>query len=130
MTPFEYSILIFCILLVGSIVLLYKNRPKKLPPKTYQIYATKIHDTCTLDAEHAVIESHKLFVLALKKLSGKKENAAKIIARHQKRFPNIKKVWAAHRLRNQLAHEIGIKITEKEAEHIRQTYINALKTLL
>jgi hypothetical protein len=129
MSPFEYIVILFFLLLIGSGVILFGFRKKKLKPEIYETYSTRIHDTCTLDAAHSIMESHKLFVIALKTIGGQNKNAAKVIAQHQKRFPNIKKIWTAHRLRNQLAHEIGIKVTDNDAEKIRQTFIQALKSL-
>lgn len=112
---------------LGGIFLLWVFRTRYLDEKTVQIFQKKIEQTRAYDPSHAILESHKLFVLALKNLGGQNLPAAKIIARHQKRFSDIKKIWEIHRLRNLLAHEIGIQVTEKDSERARRIFMKSLK---
>lgn len=125
----EYLIFLFLLIVGGGIFLLWKFRPRKLDEKTIQKFSFKIDQTRGKDPEHAIIQIHKLFILALKEMSPASLPAARMIKRHQKRFSEVSQIWKFHRLRNQLAHEIGIKVTEKDAEKARQVFINALREL-
>lgn len=44
-------------------------------------------------------------------------------------FKSIDNTWAAHKMRNKIAHEINVKITEKEGERILRYFKNALNDL-
>lgn len=126
---FEYILAGIVLLIVIGGIVLFLFRKKYLTKTAYQKYAKLIDDTRSLDPPHAILESHKIFVLALKTLGGAKLPAARIIARHKKRFPHVGKIWEIHRLRNQLAHEINIKVTETDSENARKVLTKALKSI-
>lgn len=44
-------------------------------------------------------------------------------------FSNINDVWSAHKIRNQIAHEIGKEVTAKQAKLYLNIYKKALKDL-
>jgi len=44
-------------------------------------------------------------------------------------FNDLNSVWSAHKIRNRLAHEIGMKVTPKEAKSFLNIYKKALKDL-
>ncbi len=45
------------------------------------------------------------------------------------RFSNLDSVWRAHKLRNRIAHEPGVQISEKEAEVALKAFEKALRKL-
>jgi len=44
-------------------------------------------------------------------------------------FSNLNDVWQAHKIRNQIAHEIGMKVSPKQAKSNLTIYKKALKDL-
>ena len=52
------------------------------------------------------------------------------LKRMQKILPNIDAVWHAHKLRNRIAHEPGIRMREEEVQGALSAFEKALKTLL
>lgn len=119
---------VFLLLILG-VFLLFSFRKKSIDTQKAQVFLEKIENTRSLDPEHAILEMHKVFVVALKSIDNSKLTAAKTIARHQKRIPNIKNIWSIHRLRNQLAHEIGIKVADSDAEKARKAFQKAIRAL-
>lgn len=45
------------------------------------------------------------------------------------RFPNLDAVWAAHKLRNRIAHEPGTSVSEAEAHRAIDAFERALRSL-
>ena len=43
------------------------------------------------------------------------------------RFTNIESVWSAHKLRNRIAHEPGMKITEKDADQAVKAFESVVR---
>jgi hypothetical protein len=45
------------------------------------------------------------------------------------KYPNIRQVWGAHRLRNQLVHDSAFELSLRQAKGALRDYQAALKTL-
>lgn len=121
--------------LIGLLVLVFviTNRKKKLSPEVAQRAVEDIDKTRLLDPAHAVLEAHKIFVFTLATLVSakrrKKIRAAETVALFAKRFPNTDSVWKSHRLRNRIAHEPNINVTNTHADLARRDFVRALQSI-
>lgn len=107
-----------------------KPRAKKISTQNLSKFTQDIQSTKKLDPNHALLESHKIFVAAIKTVvSDQKATAAQVMAQVCKRFPNEKSVWRLHRLRNQAAHQTNFSVYPKTAQEARDEFIRALKSL-
>lgn len=118
------------IFLFGVLLWFLKPR-KKISPQVLKKSTKQIQNTKKLAPNHALMESHKIFISAIATLypKEKKLNAAKLVSRVCKRFPNEKTVWHLHRLRNKSAHEVNFKIYEKTKTEAIKEFVRALKSL-
>ena len=124
---------LFIIILGGLVLLIFHRRKKpKLTKTNFDLYSHQIFNTQNLDPAHAIIESHKAFVAAIKSMipDSSNENAAEVIKKVVEQFKNADAIWKFHRLRNQVAHETTVKISYEESHQARQEFIRALKSLL
>jgi len=63
----------------------------------------------------ALLEADKMLDLALKSLSMPGETMGERLKYAAYKYPDIRDVWWAHKLRNQLAHEATFNISNREA---------------
>jgi len=78
--------------------------------------------------KQAVIEADKLLDFALGK-KGLQGNLGEKLKNAQGYFTDINSVWAAHKLRNRIAHEMNIKIYDNEAKRALKQFKQGLKDL-
>lgn len=119
-------------ILLGLSYLIYRIRPQpKLSSKNLQKALSQLKATQNLAPNHALMESHKIFVATLKIMftDGKNQNAARLIQRVARRLPNEKAVWRLHRERNKVAHEPGYQVSQKTADEARREFERGLKGL-
>lgn len=64
------------------------------------------------DMKHAIMDADKLLDHALYVL-GYKGNMGTKLKKSARLFKNINKVWAAHKIRNNIAHQINYQVDEK-----------------
>lgn len=120
-----------CLILFAGIWVWWNRGPKLFfTPKQSAYYQALINKMVPSDPQHEVLEMHKIFISALKDLADTKQaKAADVTKVFEDRFPNKTRIWHYHRLRNRIAHEIGTKVTEAEAQTARREYIRTLKAL-
>lgn len=127
----EVGAFIVCIIFVIGVFFLFFHKGQKLSEENFEKYSQKILNTTYLDPAHAVMESHKIFVAAISTFCTEKRlTSAKKIARYAKSFPNERKIWQLHRLRNELAHEVEVEVLQTQAEIARREFVRALKSLV
>ncbi len=80
------------------------------------------------DARHAIMDADKLLDHALY-LMGYRGNLGTKLKKSQHLFSHINKVWAAHKVRNNIAHQINYKIDEKTYKNTMLTFKQAFKDL-
>lgn len=127
---FIILILIVAAILLTAYVFIKSNRKKfsesdqKFIKKTWQ----RIVKMANGDPNHAILEADKLLnhTLTLKGYDGSVGDQLKAASFL---FTNINDVWQAHKARNQLAHEIGKKISIKESKSYLIIFKKALKDL-
>lgn len=81
------------------------------------------------DPARRVLEAENILDRVCREI-GYKGTFGEKLKRMQKTLPNIDAVWHAHKLRNRIAHEPGIRISEQEAERALATFEKTLRILL
>lgn len=88
----------------------------------------KVINEAIINPNNSIMEADKLLWYALKSrgIEGSVGDQLKIAG---SMFSDLNSVWSAHKLRNQIAHEIGMKITTAQAKSNLNIFKNALKDL-
>lgn len=129
---FFSAILIFGGLLFAFISMT-KNSPRTLDVDKYRSRWMKIETTLKRDDELShtvsVLEADKLLDQALREkgLSGK--TMAERMKQCQGKWTNGNGVWAAHKLRNRLAHDTDAKIDYERSKQALVAYKQGLKDI-
>lgn len=126
--------MILLVLLLGALlVALLLRKRKRLPSSVSRKAIRDIQKTESLDPAHAIIEAHKIFIFTLASLlpseKRKRVRAVDVVKKFIKQMPNEAQIWKTHRLRNRIAHEPNIKITNTHADLARRDLIRALNSL-
>lgn len=76
----------------------------------------------------AILDADKLlgYVLELRGYTG---SVGEQLKKSGGLFGSIDRVWSAHKVRNQIAHEIGVNISDKEGKQVLNTFKKALNDL-
>lgn len=82
-----------------------------------------------MGAKLAVIEADKLVDGVLRSMLIPGETMGERLKAAQYSYPDIRKVWTAHKLRNQLVHDSAFEITSSQAKHALKDFHAALRTL-
>lgn len=108
-------------------------------PDLYGLSREKILETWAeieKNAEHgimgaklAVIEADKLVDGVMKSILIPGETMGERLKAAQYSYPDIRKVWSAHKLRNQLVHDSTFEISHGQAKRALKEFHEALKTL-
>lgn len=77
----------------------------------------------------AIVEADKLLDGVLKSMSMPGTTLGERLKFACYKYPDLKKVWFAHRLRNQVVHEATFEIGDRDARSAVAEYKKALKTL-
>ncbi len=122
-----FFLLLICIL--GWVVYKLTKRKELIPPQVYRESVKQIQQASLLHPEHAVLKMHKVFVSALQSMRSHKteEKASTTIMRYEKKIPNAKIIWKYHRLRNKIAHDMNVSVTEKDIPNMKKAFLRALK---
>ena len=115
------------ILIVAYVV--YRGSRKKLPEKTAEeireMWKAIIRQS---DHRHAIMDADKLLDYALGKF-GLRGNLGSKLKKAPKLFKNINAVWAAHKVRNNIAHQINYQVDEKTYKRSMMAFKEAFKDL-
>ena len=79
--------------------------------------------------KEAIMEADKLVDFAFREMKLRGETFADRLKSAEKLLPNYQDIWSAHKLRNQLAHEIDTEVNPRTAESALQTFKQTLKHL-
>ena len=129
--------LIIAIIIVGVLVfvamMLSGKRGHKFNVEHYQTAWLEIENSLQQDnpASYAlaVMNADKLLDEALKELRIPGQTMGERLKRAGSRFTQLNNVWAAHKLRNQIAHEHGFQLEYKQARFALASFRQALKDL-
>jgi len=81
------------------------------------------------DPAKKVLEADKVLHEALKSL-GVQGSMGELLRRHGSKLPNEQPVWNAHKLRNRIAHEPMISISQRQADQAVAALVKATQSLL
>ena len=87
------------------------------------------HTLSIQDPARRVLEAEKVLDHTLRALGFEGSMADKLQG-YQQRFGSIEAVWQAHKLRNRIAHEPGITISETDAKRAVESFGRLLKKFL
>jgi hypothetical protein len=132
------AIIILAIILIGVIVfyvraIVRRTRGDQLDKKFIKEQWKKITELLDYGQEMnyklAVIEADKLLDYVLKQHFFPGETMADRLRSAAFRFPEIKKVWWAHKVRNLVVHETRYTLKYGEAKKVLELFAKALKAL-
>jgi hypothetical protein len=89
----------------------------------------KVAATGTMGAKMAIIEADKLLDGTLKSMTMAGATLGERLRFACYKYPELRKVWQAHILRNQLVHETTFEVSSGRAREAIQQYKHALKVL-
>lgn len=133
-----WGIAIIVVLVVFSIVLQILTKALRRPemhgmsPQRVKEIWKQIQQTGSqgiMGAKLAVMEADKLLDGVLKSMMMPGDTMAERIKAAQYKYRGLEKVWWAHKLRNQLAHDSSSEITHRQAATALKDFEAALKTL-
>ncbi len=136
-TPLPIIALLVIIILSGItlllIIALTRGKAKRLDRVKYRADWLAIendldnHNMATY--QFAILSADKLFDRALQESGYDGTTTAERIKSAERDLRNSKAVWAAHKLRNRIAHEVDTKINLKVLKQMLNVYKNALKSI-
>ncbi len=131
-------IMLIVILLVGFAILavlaLTRGHGRRLLNKEkYRTAWLEIENNITKDNnasyQFAILSADKLLDKALKESGVPGETMGDRLKQSDRLLQDINGVWAAHKMRNRIAHEVGGNINKVVAKRMLAIYKNALKDL-
>lgn len=87
------------------------------------------YDQSTMGAKLAVIEADMLLDQVLRSMAMPGETLGERLKSAAYRYPDITRVWGAHRLRNQLVHDSAFELASRQARQALDDFRSALKVL-
>ncbi len=82
-----------------------------------------------MGAKLALLEADNLLDSGLKSMMMPGTNLGERLKVACYKYPKLRDVWWAHKLRNQLAHEATFQISQRQAEQAMNEFEKALKTI-
>jgi hypothetical protein len=133
-----FCIIFFAILLIAIFVIVLKKMRKK--PELYGLTREEIRKKWdalsaisqqqgAMGLKMAIVEADSLFDGILKSLMMPGSDMGERLRAACYKYPELKKVWFAHRLRNQIVHETTFQIDTSEGKEAMRTYERGLKVL-
>ncbi len=135
------GIVVFALLVVGTCVLLVNRvrrffasrsfdvRDRKGMQRRWAEIAVMLDQPGELNRKMAVLEADKLLDTALKSLAMSGETLGERLKFAQYKYPELRDVWWAHKVRNQLAHEASYHLDAGLAKSALRAFEKALKRL-
>lgn len=125
-----WTILLLVVLAVVSLVFIWwKQRSRRLTGGARRrVQSAWSHVETLSDPMHKIMEADKVFDMALKEL-GYTGSLGEKLKMAGPRISNLQAVWDAHKLRNRLAHETGMRIGEQEADRAIRVFEKAIRDL-
>lgn len=82
-----------------------------------------------MGAKLAIMEADTLLDSALKSMSMPGQNLGERLRFAIYKYPKLQRVWGAHRLRNQLVHEVSFQLSSHQAKEALDEFEKALKIM-
>lgn len=129
---FLVGVLVVALLLFVVLTLMRRYAPKNLNQQKYQSDWLAIEQSLTTEAgswQLAVMNADKLLDRALKERGFKGTTMGERMTSASRTFTKRDAVWAAHKLRNKLAHEDSVRLNPKLTKQALASFKYALKDL-
>ena len=114
-------------LIIGYVI--YRRTRRRLPDKVIQKVRTAwkelIHQN---DHRHAIMDADKLLDYALGEM-GHRGNLGNKLKKAPKLFSDLNGLWQAHKVRNNIAHQIAYKVDEKTYKKSMLSFKRAFQDL-
>ncbi len=122
-------LILFGIAILFLLLVWAKSRKRGLPAGKRAHLQTELTKASNIqDLNRRVIDCEKVIDHALQSL-GFTGTFADKLKRAGPRFSDIESIWRAHKLRNRLAHEVGVHLDEREAMSAVNAFRKALEEL-
>lgn len=138
MLPGSMIPMLISLLIVGALifvaVLLTNHRNYSFDKMEYQTDLLRIENSLTREDPNSynasVVEADKLLDKALCEMGVQGKTMGERLKKVGKeKFSSLNSVWYVHKLRNQIAHELGFRLEYAQAVRALKTYRQALKDL-
>ncbi len=118
------------VLMIAGTILVNQKRHRISPKEQARLKEkwNKIMDEAGHNPKGAILEADKMLDHALK-LKGFKGNLGEKLKQASTLFRDLNGVWAAHKWRNRIAHELEMRITANEAKTALSQFRQALRDL-
>ena len=125
---------IFCLWLFRFIKSKFKGNElygmdKEQIKKRWQAIEDLSKDKSEMHYKMAVLEADKLLDHVLKAMAFGGSSLGERLKVACFKYPNLRRVWACHKIRNQLVHEANYRLKESEARKAITGFKSALKEL-
>lgn len=131
-------VFVFVIVTLGGLLLMKLAKGLRRP-ELFGMSREKIKETWEeieaspehglMGAKLAVIEADKLLDTVLRSMAFPGETMGERLKTAAYKYPDITKVWPAHKLRNQLVHDSSFQLSIGQAKRAVKDFEHALKTL-
>ena len=113
----------------GKLLIVQSHTPKKLTKKWNKI-EKRLKSGQEAELKLAIIEADKFFDDILKR-SGYlgKDMGERLKKINSSQMANIDDIWSAHKIRNNIVHDVDYKLTGSDTEKAIRTYKKALEEL-
>ncbi len=128
MSPLVITIIIVAILLFMGLIFWTQSKRSKISESDQKKFRTNWTHILKETPKNAVLEADKLLDQALK-LKGYTGNLGEKMKKANTLFSDRNGVWNAHKLRNRIAHELNIQVSEKESRYALAQFKKALNDL-
>ncbi len=119
--------------LILALVTLTKRGPKRLNVEYYRSHWLTIEQQLSRDEPSScslcILNADKLLDQAMRESGLTGTTMGDRLKASGKRFSNLNNVWSAHKIRNQIAHEPGFKVSYDDARRALATFKQALKEM-
>lgn len=135
------GIVVFVLLVVGTLWMLAKKIRNFFASRSFDVSDRKgmqrrwaeiqamLDQPGELNRKMAVLEADKLLDTALKSLAMNGETLGERLRFAQYKYPELRDVWWAHKVRNQLAHEASYHLDAGMAKRALKAFEKALSRL-
>lgn len=133
MVIFLIAIAVIGLTLLAVIALTHGGHSGTLDKEQYQrdwlVIENKIDKNNNDSYQWAILSADKLLDKALRESGARGNTMGERLKQLGGRFQDINGVWTAHKLRNQIAHEVHGEINPAVARRMLRIYKNALKDI-
>lgn len=132
MSSFLFPTLVFLFLVLFAGLLFWTNKKRHRlsaqDQKQLQAEWQRTLNELSSNPKGSVLEADKLLDRALT-LKGYSGNLGEKLKKANAVFSSVNDVWHAHKLRNRIAHELNVKISQNEARQTLSYFKKALQDL-